>query len=370
MKSSPKISIDQIRGYINVSDGVTFKAIDKSQAYEWIGIILKAVRYRSLKKKERGKVLSFLSTYTGYSYQRIRELASQYLREGTIKRKAYKRENGFSRRYTYEDKQLLFETRRVHNFISGNAIRKILQDEYEIYKHTEYKNIKDISVSYMYTLFGKMHDRQSHRFFGTKPKNSAIGIRAPLTYDGGAGHLNVDTVHQGDRNSEKGIYHINIVDSLTQWELIASLDVIAESSLAPVWEKLLDEFPFIILEFHSDNGSENINRYTAEILNRLNIKQLKGRPRHTNDNAQVETKNGVVIRKCMGYLHIPKMYAKEVNAFYDNVFNEHLNFHRPCAFPEEIVDHKGKIKKIYLEYMTPYQKLKQIDPEGKCLKSV
>ena len=170
MKSSPKISIDQIRGYINVPNGVTFKAIDKSQAYEWIGKILNAVKYRKLKKKERGEVLSFLNIYTGYSYQRIRELASQYLREGTIKRKTYKRKNSFNKRYTYEDKQLLFETRKVHNFISGNAIRKIMRDEYEIYKHTEYKNIKDISVSYMYTLFGKTHERQSNRFFGTKPK--------------------------------------------------------------------------------------------------------------------------------------------------------------------------------------------------------
>ena len=147
MKSSPKISIDQIRGYINVSNSVTFKAIDKPPAYEWIGIILKAVRYPKLKKKERGEVLSFLSTYTGYSYQRIKELASQYLREETIKRKSYKRKNSFNKRYTYEDKQLLFETRRVHNFISGNAIRKILQDEYDIYKHKGY-----LSIVYVHTF--------------------------------------------------------------------------------------------------------------------------------------------------------------------------------------------------------------------------
>ena len=100
MKSSPKISIDQIRGYINVSNAVTFKAINKSQSYEWIGKILNAVRYRKLEKKERGEILSFLSTYTGYSYQRIKELASQYLKEGTIKRKTHKRKNSFNKRYT------------------------------------------------------------------------------------------------------------------------------------------------------------------------------------------------------------------------------------------------------------------------------
>ena len=235
MNNSSKTSIKQIEKCIKHLPGVEFKAEDRYQAYKWINEIFKVIKYSKLKKKERGEVLTYISTFTGYKRGWVKKLAVQYIR-GKLEIKKYQRENGFNKKYTYEDKQLLFETRKVHNFISGNAIRKIMRDEYEIYKHTEYKNIKDISVSYMYKLFGKTHDRRANKFFGTKPKNSTIGIRAPLTYDGCAGHLNVDTVHQGDRNGEKGIYHVNIVDSLTQWELIASLDVIAESSLAPVWD--------------------------------------------------------------------------------------------------------------------------------------
>jgi transposase InsO family protein len=59
--------------------------------------------------------------------------------------------------------------------------------------------------------------------------------------------------------------------------------------------------PFPIRGFHSDNGSEFINQTLARLLNKLLIEQTKSRLRHSNDNGLVETKNGAVIRKHMGY---------------------------------------------------------------------
>jgi len=73
-------------------------------------------------------------------------------------------------------------------------------------------------------------------------------------------------------------------------------------------------------------------------------------------------KNGWVLRKWMGYGHIGQRHAKGINEFYFDCFNEYLNFHRPCAFPMEVKDKKGKIKKKYRyqDYMTPYEKLRSI----------
>ena len=98
------------------------------------------------------------------------------------------------------------------------------------------------------------------------------------------------------------------------------------------------------------------------MLNKLLIKLTKSRSRQTNDNAQVESKNGSVIRKWMGYGFIDQKNAPEINDFYFDIFNEYLNFHRPCAFATEITDKKGKLKKVYKEkdYMTPYEKLKSL----------
>ena len=67
---------------------------------------------------------------------------------------------------------------------------------------------------------------------------------------------------------------------------------------------MMEQFPFPILGFHSDNGSEFINHTVAKLLNKLLIEQTKSRPRHSNDNGLVERKNGAVIRKHMGFDHI------------------------------------------------------------------
>ena len=97
---------------------------------------------------------------------------------------------------------------------------------------------------------------------------------------------------------------INAVDEVTQWEIVAAVGQISEAWLIPVLERILAQFPFRILGFHSDNGSEYINHRVAEMLNKLLVEQTKSRPRHSNDNGLAETKNGAVIRKHMGFGHI------------------------------------------------------------------
>ena len=78
---------------------------------------------------------------------------------------------------------------------------------------------------------------------------------------------------------------------------------ISEAFLIPVLEALLQSFPFVILGFHTDNGSEYINRDVAKLLNKLLIEeQTKSRSRHSNDNAQAESKNGAIVRKDLAHL--------------------------------------------------------------------
>jgi hypothetical protein len=107
----------------------------------------------------------------------------------------------------------------------------------------------------------------------------------------------------------------------------------------------------------SDNGSEYINYQVAKMLNKMVIEQTKSRSRRTNDNALVEGKNGAIIRKYMGYSHIPKRHADKVNYFCEGYLNQYINFHRYCGFATDYIDEKGKIKKKYETYMTPIQKL-------------
>ena len=174
-----------------------------------------------------------------------------------------------------------------------------------------------------------------------------IGFRKVPRPNGRAGWVRIDSVHQGDLDGIKGVYHITCVDSVSQWQVEACVEGISEAFLLPVLEMMMAQFPFEILGFHSDNGSEYINHKVAKMLDKLRIEQTKSRSRHSNDNALAESKNASVVRKHMGYSHIPQKYAKPINAFYEGVFNSWLNLHRPCLFATEVVSEKGKIIKRY-----------------------
>jgi len=205
----------------------------------------------------------------------------------------------------------------------------------------------------------------------TRPSKAVtIGVRKAPEPEGRAGFIRIDSVHQGDHDGTKGVYHINAVDCVTQWEIVASCEKISEAYLLPVLEEIIESFPFEILGIHADNGSEYINKTVAKLLNKLNIELTKSRPRQSNDNALVEAKNGVVIRKFLGYSHIPQRHAELMNVFHREHFNPYLNYHRACHFPLEVVDKKGKVRKTYPQnrMQTPFEKLTSLSEDMCTLK--
>lgn len=123
------------------------------------------------------------------------------------------------------------------------------------------------------------------------------------------------------------MYHVNAVDSVTQWEVVATCERISEAFLLPVLQDLMQQFSFQILGFHSDNGSEYINKTVAPLLDKLRVEQTKSRPRHSNDNALAESKNGSIVRKAFGYSHIPQRFAAPINLFCREHLNPYVNLH-------------------------------------------
>ena len=222
-------------------------------------------------------------------------------------------------------------------------------------------------MSHLYNL-RKRADYQARRvsFVKTRAVCNPIGIRKAPSPNGRAGFVRIDTVHQGDLDGVKGVYHITCVDEVSQWQVQACVQGISEAFLLPVLALILEQFPFEIAGFHSDNGSEYINGRVAKLLQKLLVEQTKSRSRHSNDNALAESKNASVVRKHMGYSHIPQKYAKPINAFYQEVFNPWLNRHRPCMFASVAVSPKGKVIKRYRheDVKTPLTALKQLCDKG------
>ena len=103
---------------------------------------------------------------------------------------------------------------------------------------------------------------------------------------------------------------INMVDEVTQFQQLAAVPRITEHFMVPVLAALAGAFPFRVLGFHADNGSEYINHRVAAMLNKLHVEEFtKSRPRRSNDNALVESKNGNVVRRWLGHSHIPEHLA-------------------------------------------------------------
>lgn len=360
MNDSHIVSIAQIKEFLKINSSMQFKAVSKEEKYLWIDSCLMKFRYFRLRKKGKSTVKNYIRQMTGMSDARTTELISRKKKFGKLWLGSTKR-HSFTKIYEPKDTALLIKTDNLHLRLSGPATKKILEREYEVFNKEEYKNISRISSSHIYNL-RKTRQYQSHALTIEKtiPVKNSIGQRRKPDPQGKPGHLRVDSVHQGDLDKEKGLYHINIVDEITQWEIVGSVARISEYYLAPLLEDLLEQFPFVVKGFHSDNGGEFINRVVAELLTKLLIKQTKSRSRKSNDNALIEGKNGSIIRKHMGYRHIPKKYAPALNMFCKEYFNVYLNYHRPCGFAEIIEDRKGKQKKRYPEYMTPYDKLKSL----------
>ncbi|HKZ41024.1 MAG TPA: hypothetical protein VJ044_08680 [Candidatus Hodarchaeales archaeon] len=362
------ISVSQLKELVKFGKGVKFNSNNKQQTYEWIGRTLGRFRYFSESKKNRGIIKNYIIAMTGYSEGQADKLIAMKKKFGRIFVRE-RTQHTFPRKYDASEVALLADSASLLNHPNGKAVKQMMRDMYHVYGDNRFEKLQHISVSHFYNL-RKTNIFQSRMLNcqKTHPVKVNIGVRKKPTPYGKPGFLRVDSVHQGDLDKEKGVYHINLVDEVTQWEIVGCVEGISEHFLAPLLEELLRLFPFLILGFHSDNGSEYINQVTAKLLNKMNIEQTKSRSRKTNDNALVEGKNGAVIRKQMGYRHIPKKHAREINEFYREYLNPHLNFHRHCAYATEYTDSRGKIRKAYETCMTPCQKLLSIENVGQYLK--
>ena len=127
--------------------------------------------------------------------------------------------------------------------------------------------------------------------------------------------------------------------------------------MIPAVKHILAIFPFKIIGFHSDNGSEYINYGVAELLEKMRVDFTKSRPRRSNDNGLVESKNGSIIWEVYGYLHIPQFYVDRFTRLKCGALYCYTNFHCSCYFLTTLTDKNGKQKKVYRykEMMTPYK---------------
>jgi hypothetical protein len=209
----------------------------KQETYNWIKNLLDRVRYKKLEKKEKGEVLIFLQSITDYEPSYIRKIVSSALCNDLHVQK-YHRDKPYSV-YNAFDVKLLANTDILHNRLSSPATKRILEREFNLYRHTEFKIISGVSTSHIYNL----RDRPAYDCVyknATQANVVNIGTTAKPQNNDLPGSIRIDTVHQRD------IYYINAVDEITQWELVFAVPAISEYYLLPILLIMIESFPFII----------------------------------------------------------------------------------------------------------------------------
>ena len=360
MQQPEKLSLEQLRAFLAGAEPVEFTGEGRAGRYGWVAQTLRQHDYIRLGRADKGMLRRYIAKMTGLSRAQVTRLIGQYQKQGAVTLAKYARRK-FTSRYSEADIRLLAYVDQAHGTLSGPATQRILQREFHEFGQAAYQRVASISVAQIYRFRATaMYRKHNTAYQPTRPSPVNIGERRKPAPQGLPGYLRVDTVHQGDRDGVKGLYHINAVDEVTQWEIVGAVPFISEQWLIPLLESMLLQFPFRIRGFHSDNGSEFINHTVEKLLNKLLIEQTKSRPYHSNDNGLVESKNGAVIRKHIGFEHIASHHAEAVNEFHRQHLNPYLNFHRPCGVPKLLIQTNGKTRRVYPRYQTPFEILSEI----------
>jgi hypothetical protein len=371
MSNLERLTLAEMTEFVLSNQGVECEAIEPESLYGFIERVLKQQQYRQLRKGPKGIVRRFLARITGLSRAQMTRLIQRWMDTRKIERKPERRPS-FKRRYTTTDMALLAEVDAAHHDLSGPAVRHLLGREFKVFGNQKFCRLAGISASHIYNLRKSSAYRQLRvRVQHTQARQVSIGERRKPDPKGKPGYLRVDTVHQGQQDGKAGVYHLNAVDTVTQWEVVGCLATLCERDLIPVLEAMLHQFPFRILGFHCDNGSEFLNHKVAQLLNKLLVEEFtKSRSYKTTDNAMAEGKNGAVVRKQIGYGAIGAEHAEAFQKFYMAYLNPYLNYHRPCGFATIETNRRGKRKRVYRhnEYRTPYEKLMSLKDWQKYLK--
>ena len=221
-------TIDDVRAFLEGTVEVEFSIAEKGACYQWMQHSLVKFSYLSCSKKEKGLIARYLEQVSGYSPRQVKRLIQQYRKTGTIRRQQ-RTVCGFERFYTSADAVLLAETDTLHGTLSGAATKKVCERMLLIYGDTRYERLAKISVAHLYNLRSSTgYQRQRRQLDKTRSKRSQIGERRKPNPEGSPGYLRIDTVHQGDLDGVKGVYHINAVDEVTQFECVFSVERITE----------------------------------------------------------------------------------------------------------------------------------------------
>src|SRR5512138_495944 len=151
MKTTPGLSLEQIREFLQASNEVSFEARHREEVYGWIESVLRGQNWGLLKRADRGTVRRYLEKMTGLSRAQVTRIVQLYEEGEPVQPKVYRRHR-FTTRYSRSDIELLAKVDEAHETLSGPATQKILQRAFYDFGESQYARLAEISVAQLYRL--------------------------------------------------------------------------------------------------------------------------------------------------------------------------------------------------------------------------
>lgn len=324
-------------------------------------------RYGKASKKQKAAILNELVATTGYHRKHASALlggkrqwrdASQPLRRT---RRAV---------YTEEDRRTLLLLVALFDDIGSKRLRVALNNELANLRRNGHLQISRCCFQHLQQVSPSTMDRWRRAVRrpgrklrgGTKPGTllkHQIPIRTYAEWDDKRpGFGEIDLVqHDGGTNKGDFACTLTFTDVVTSWTELAATPNKAQVHVFAALKQERTRLPFPLLGIDSDNGSEFINDELKRYCETETLTFTRGRVGRKNDNAFVEEKNWSVVRRLVGYVRYdtPKQVA-QLNALY-RVYCLYFNHFLPVTKLVKTERHGSRVKKIYDEPKTPYQRV-------------
>jgi hypothetical protein len=314
-------------------------------------------------KAAQAKVLDHLVAATGYH----RKYAIRLLNHPPQPKPKKHRQR--QRIYTVNLIQPLTFIWQVCGHICSKRLQPFLPEMAVILERLNYLHLcaqeRQLLATISHSTIDRLLAPARHRLGGrgrstTKPGTllrKAIPIRTFADWnDDRPGFLEMDLVaHCGETTSGDYLCTLDTVDIATCWSECIVPANRGQHAVCAALEELRQRLPFPLLGIDSDNDASFINDHLLRYCQREKLTFTRSRPYKKNDQAHIEQKNWSIVRQLVGYDRYEKEAAGPLNALY-LVLHLYTNFFQPVLKLKEKIRVDGKVKKVYDEAQTPYQR--------------
>ena len=164
-------------------------------------------------------------------------------------------------------------------------------------------------------------------------------------------------LHCGESTAGFYLTTLVAVDVASSWTELQAVWGLHYHRVADGVRYVQRRFPFRVREWHSDNGSEFLNEPLLAWCRGRGIRVSRGRPYRKNDQAWVEQRNGLAVRRLVGYDRYSTQAAFTLLRQLYALLRLQLNFFRPVR--KLVSKHRvgSTVRKRYDAAQTPYQRV-------------